>query len=351
METSAFDFDLPEGLIAQHPVEPRDRARLMVVRRAEGTIEHRVFTDLPELLAPGDVLARNDTRVVPARLVGRRAATGGRWEGLFLRDRGAGDWEILATTRGKPAEGEQVVVERADGDRLVLELVARGEQGRWVVRPNLAGPASTLALLERFGRVPLPPYIRKGVEGPGDRGRYQTLYARAAGAVAAPTAGLHFTEAVFERLSARGVATADLTLHVGPGTFRPIEAERIDDHVMHAEWAELTEATAALLNAHRARGGRTVAVGTTAARTLETAAAGASPSTIRPFTGETAIYLRPGHVFRGVDALLTNFHLPRSSLIVLVSAFAGVDLTRAAYAEAVRREYRFYSYGDAMLVL
>lgn len=352
METSAFDFDLPADLIAQHPVEPRDRSRLMVLRRGEGRIEHRVFADLPDLLAPGDVLVRNDTRVVPARLIGRRAATGGRWEGLFLRPLPDGAWEILATTRGKPAPGEDVIVGGGDGgDPLVLELVAKGEAGRWAVRPRSEAPAAEL--LERFGRVPLPPYIRKGEEGPGDRERYQTLYARVPGAVAAPTAGLHFTDAVFRRLEARGVATADLTLHVGLGTFRPIEAERIDDHVLHAEWAELSAATAAALDARRAAGGRVVAVGTTAARTLETAAAGPpdAPPRFQPFAGETALYLRPGHAFRGLDALVTNFHLPRSSLVVLVSAFAGLDLTRAAYAEAVRLRYRFYSYGDAMLVL
>jgi S-adenosylmethionine:tRNA ribosyltransferase-isomerase len=351
VETSAFDFDLPDELIAQQPAEPRDRSRLMVVRRSEGRVEHRVFAELPDLLAPGDLLVRNNTRVVPARLVGHREATGGKWEGLFLRVLASGDWEVLATTRGKPVEGERVVVGREGNETLVITLVARGEAGRWVVRP--ASDDTLPALLERFGRVPLPPYIRKGREGPGDRLRYQTLYAQVPGAVAAPTAGLHFTDDVFRRLSGRGIATADLTLHVGLGTFRPIEADRIDDHVLHAEWAELTPETVAALNRRRVEGGRIVAVGTTSARVLETAALGApdEPSVIRPFSGETAMYLRPGHVFRGLDALLTNFHLPRSSLIVLVSAFAGIELIRAAYAEAVRERYRFYSYGDAMLIL
>jgi S-adenosylmethionine:tRNA ribosyltransferase-isomerase len=350
VETSAFDFELPDDLIAQHPVDPRDRSRLMVVRRSEGRVEHRVFADLPGLLAPGDVLVRNDTRVIPARLVGRREATGGRWEGLFLRALPSGDWEVLATTRGKPARGERIVVGE-EGGGLCLTLVAKGEAGRWAVRPEPGGDPA--ALLERFGRVPLPPYIRKGREGPGDRVRYQTLFARVPGSVAAPTAGLHFTDDVFRRLAERGVGLADLTLHVGLGTFRPIEAERVEDHVMHAEWAELSAETAALLNARRGAGGRVVAVGTTAARVLETAAVGPddSPHAIRPFRGETSIYVRPGHTFRGLDVLLTNFHLPRSSLIVLVSAFAGLELTRAAYAEAVRQRYRFYSYGDAMLIL
>lgn len=346
METSAFDFALPDDLIAQNPVEPRDRSRLMVVRREAGRVEHRTFADLPDLLAPGDVLVRNNTRVVAARLVGTREATGGKWEGLFLREVEGGLWEILATTRGKPAEGEIVVVGQ-EGETLRLTLVSRGEGGRWLVRPGVEDDAS--ALLGRFGLVPLPPYIRKGREGPGDRLRYQTTYAQVPGAVAAPTAGLHFTPGLFERLAGRGIGSADVTLHVGIGTFRPIEVERIEDHVLHAEWAELSAETAAALDAARRRGGRIVAVGTTSARTLETASA--ATGVIRPFTGETAMYLRPGHVFRGLDALVTNFHLPRSSLLVLVSAFAGVDLTRAAYEEAVREKYRFYSYGDAMLIV
>jgi S-adenosylmethionine:tRNA ribosyltransferase-isomerase len=348
LQTSTFDFALPDELIAQHPAEPRDRSRLMVVDRRAGRWEHARFDELPERLNPGDVLVRNDTRVIPARLIGHREATGGKWEGLFLRalPDGDGTWEVLATTRGKPATGERVVVGRG----LRLSLVARGEAGRWVVRPEGHEGEPPAALLERHGEVPLPPYIRKGREGPGDRLRYQTLYARVPGAVAAPTAGLHFTDDVFRRLAARGIGSVDCTLHVGLGTFRPIEAERIEDHVLHAEWAELGPTAVAALAACRARGGRIVAVGTTSARVLETAAA-AGEGTLRGFAGETALYLRPGHVFRGLDALLTNFHLPRSSLLVLVSALAGVDLIRAAYAEAIRERYRFYSYGDAMLIV
>jgi S-adenosylmethionine:tRNA ribosyltransferase-isomerase len=342
LRTSCFDFDLPDDLIAQHPVEPRDRSRLLVVHRRSGTWEHRVFADLPELLGPGDLLVRNNTRVVPARLIGRREATGGKWEGLFLRARPDGAWEILATTRGRPAAGERVVL---DGG-LILTLLEKGEAGRWAVRPEDDGPAERL--LERHGHVPLPPYVRKGRDAPEDRLRYQTLYAAVPGAVAAPTAGLHFTPEVFAGLAERGVGWVDVTLHVGLGTFRPIEAERIEDHALHAEWAELPARAAEALNEARGRGGRIVAVGTTSARTLETAAA---TGTFRPFAGETALYLKPGHTFRGLDALLTNFHLPRSSLLVLVSALAGVELIRAAYAEAIRERYRFYSYGDAMLIL
>ncbi len=347
-----LDFDLPEDLIAQHPVEPRDRSRLIVVDREAGTIEHRTFADLPELLDSGDVLVRNDTRVVPARLLGRRESTGGRWEGLFLREcaDSSGSWEILAQTRGRPRVGERVIV----GEGLVLSLESRGETGCWIVRPVAEGSRavnageSALALLERHGQTPLPPYIRGGREFSGDRGSYQTVYARRPGSAAAPTAGLHFTDELLGRLAARGVAFVDVTLHVGPGTFRPITAERIEDHVMHAEWAELTASAVDVLNDRRRQGGRIVAVGTTSARTLETAALDGG---LRPFTGETRLFIRPGHAFRGLDALVTNFHLPRSSLLVLVAALAGEGLIRAAYEEAIRERYRFFSYGDAMLIV
>jgi S-adenosylmethionine:tRNA ribosyltransferase-isomerase len=345
---AAFDFDLPDELIAQHPVEPREQSRLMVIDRAGGTISHHQFAELPALLDGRDVLARNNTRVIPARLIGHREATGGKWEGLFLRDRDDGAWEVLATTRGRPISGERVVV----GQGLTLVLEGRGDGGQWVVRPLREGEtdqaASTFALLERHGQTPLPPYIRKGKESAGDRTRYQTIYALQPGSVAAPTAGLHFSESVFLNLTARGIAWIDLTLHVGIGTFRPIEAETIAGHVMHSEWADLSAEAIATLNARRARGGRIVAVGTTSARTLETASAS---GILKPFTGPTSLFIQPGHVFRGVDALITNFHLPRSSLLVLVTALAGVDLIRAAYAEAIQLRYRFFSYGDAMLIL
>lgn len=324
----------------------------MVVRRDSGTIEHLRFVDLPDLLGIGDLLVRNHTKVVPARLVGRRVSTGGKWEGLFLKVLADSDcWEILATTRGKPVAGESVVVAGVDAEELILSLVSKWEGGRWVVRPESSEPV--FALLERFGWVPLPPYIRKGVEETGDRSRYQTVYARVPGSVAAPTAGLHFTDRVFERLAAKEIISHDVTLHVGIGTFRPIEVERIEDHVLHAEWAELSQATASAVNRARGNQKRVVAVGTTSARVLETGAI-AAPSgrrEVSAFQGETSTYLRPGHTFRGIDALVTNFHLPRSSLLVLVSAFAGIDLTREAYAKAVQERYRFYSYGDAMVVL
>ncbi len=346
MLASEFDFDLPDELIAQHPIEPRDRSRLMVIDRRRGCWEHRTFTELPGMLDPADILVRNNTRVVPARLVGSRLATGGKWEGLFLRERTGGTWEMLATTRGRPALGEQVVV----GQGLTLVLEGRGKAGYWIVRPQptIDHHESTFALLERHGQTPLPRYIRKGRESVGDRLAYQTVYARHAGSVAAPTAGLHFTNEVFTRLEARGITWIDLTLHVGLGTFRPMEVERLEDHVMHAEWAELSAQAVDILTARRRQGGRIVAVGTTSARTLESAAVSGA---LLPFSGETRLFIRPGHVFHGLDALVTNFHLPRSSLLVLVSALAGLDLIRAAYAEAIRSRYRFFSYGDAMLIL
>jgi S-adenosylmethionine:tRNA ribosyltransferase-isomerase len=344
---SEFDFDLPDELIAQHPIEPRDHSRLMVVDRRRGCWEHRTFAELPELLDARDVLARNNTRVLPARLVGRRETTGGKWEGLFLREQAGGTWEMLATTRGRPSPGEQVVV----GQGLHLVLEARGAAGSWIVRPCRDvehQDEPTVALLERHGQTPLPPYIRRGRESPGDRLAYQTVYARRAGSVAAPTAGLHFTDQVFTHLDARGITWIDLTLHVGLGTFRPMEVQQLEDHVMHAEWAELSPLAVDTLQARRRQGGRIVAIGTTSTRTLEAAAAS---GTLHPFSGETQLFIRPGHVFHAVDALITNFHLPRSSLLVLVSALAGLDLIRAAYAEAIRNHYRFFSYGDAMLIL
>jgi S-adenosylmethionine:tRNA ribosyltransferase-isomerase len=344
--TSEFNFDLPDELIAQHPMEPRDHSRLMVINRRRGCWEHRTFAELPEILDRRDVLVRNNTQVVRARLAGRRAATGGKWSGLFLREQPGGSWEILATTRGRPGPGEHVIV----GQGLHLVLEGRGRAGSWIVRPLREGEhdESTWSLLERHGQTPLPPYIRHGRAASGDRLAYQTVYARQPGSVAAPTAGLHFTSEVFARLAARGMTWVDLTLHVGLGTFRPIEAEKLEDHVMHAEWAELPTEAVATLKSRRLQGGRIVAIGTTSARALETAAAG---ETLQPFSGEIHLFIRPGHAFRGLDALITNFHLPRSSLLVLVSAFAGLALTRAAYAEAIQRRYRFFSYGDAMLIL
>ena len=374
MHISEFDFELPPDRIAQYPAERRDHARLMVVDRRAGTMTHHRFHELPDLLTSGDLLVRNTSKVVPARLLGRREATGGRWEGLFVRaevDASGLVWELLAQTRGYPRPGEWIVINRRsdlelptgstdhEHEGLRLQLVGRGPGGTWKARPHLPdGPAtdpdSVWTLLERFGEVPLPPYIRHGREGAGDRDRYQTTYAQTPGSVAAPTAGLHFTPELFETLERRGVGVADLTLHVGIGTFRPLNVETIEAHHMHAETAHLPLATARRLNECRARGGRIVAVGTTSARTLEHVAHQVVTKTgtvgFEAFEGDVDLYIKPGHKFLGLDALITNFHLPRSSLIVLVSALAGVELIRDAYRVAIAEGYRFYSYGDAMLI-
>ena len=337
-----FDYHLPERLIAQHPAAERDSARLLVLRRADGALEHRTFRDLPELLAPGDLVVLNDTRVLPARVVGHREATGGKWEGLFLNATADGLWEMLAQTRGYPEPGTAFVTDT--GLRLILR--GRTDDRHWLMQPEAEGAPPDL--LARFGHIPLPPYIRKGREEAADRDRYQTVYARAAGSVAAPTAGLHFTPAVFERLAARGIGTARVTLHVGLGTFAPVKEPDPTKHTIHREWCEVTAGTAAAVRDAKARGARVVAVGTTTTRTLETAASG---GTIAPYCGETGLFIHEPYSFRAVDALVTNFHLPRTTLLLLVGALAGSELLERAYAEAVAREYRFFSYGDAMLVL
>jgi S-adenosylmethionine:tRNA ribosyltransferase-isomerase len=343
---STFNFDLPVELIAQQPITPRDHSRLMVIDRQRECWEHRTFDELPDLLRPGDLLVRNNSRVIPARLLGRRVATGGMWEGLFLRELQKGTWEILASTRGRPLPGEHVIV----GQGLDLVLESKNPSGSWVVRPDTKRNQleSTQDLLQKHGQTPLPPYIRRGHGSPGDQLAYQTVYAHRPGSVAAPTAGLHFTKELFQRLAASNITWVDLVLHVGLGTFRPIEVATLEEHKMHPEWIELSAEVATIIESRRAQCSRIVAVGTTSARVLETAAVG---GTLQPISGETDMFIRPGHVFRGLDALITNFHMPRSSLLVLVSAFAGVDLIRAAYAEAIRTRYRFFSYGDAMLIV
>jgi S-adenosylmethionine:tRNA ribosyltransferase-isomerase len=356
---SAYDYRLPEALIAQAPLPERDAGRLLRLSRETGSIGHHAFRDLPSLLRPGDLLVTNDTRVLPARLLGRRAATGGRWEGLFLAARSeaiAADgnprpaWEVLAKTGGRPRPGERVILSDPEGrDADALELVERLPGGIWLVTPaaGAATPEAAEALLARLGRVPLPGYIRGGEAAVDDAERYQTIFARRTGSAAAPTAGLHFTPRVLESLAARGVARAGVTLHVGLGTFRPIQSERIDDHRMHAEWCECPAETVAAIQRARAAGGRVVAVGTTCVRSLETAALGGD---LAAWSGRTDLFIRPGHRFRAVDAILTNFHMPRTTLLVLVSAFAGRPAILEAYDEAVRSGYRMLSYGDCMLI-
>jgi S-adenosylmethionine:tRNA ribosyltransferase-isomerase len=337
-----LDYELPAHLIAQEPCTPRDAARLMVVERATGNLAHHHFRDLPQLLRPGDLLVLNDTRVVPARLLGRRQ-TGGRWEGLFLREVAAGLWELLCKDAARLKEGESIELEPGP---LRLRLQQRTPEGRWLAVPSEPGPVEEL--LARCGHVPLPPYIRKGQAIAEDHLRYQTIYARRAGAVAAPTAGLHFTPAVFAALEQRGIAWTFLTLHVGIGTFQPIRTADVTQHVMHREWGELPASALSAIQACRTRGGRVVAVGTTTVRLLETVAA---DGPLRPWVGETSLYIYPPYSFRAVDALITNFHLPRSTLLLLVAAFASPQLLRQAYQTAIAEQYRFYSYGDAMLIL
>ena len=346
-DADLYDYDLPRELIAQEPLADRSAARLLVVDRATGGLHHRHVRDLPQILRPGDLVVVNDTRVVPARLVGRREKTGGRWEGLFLRiDAASGGWQLLASTRGRPAVGERVMLTDRDGaDAVGITLVGRADGGTWLAVPDSEEPFPTL--LARVGRVPLPGYIRGGVEHDGDLERYQTVFARAAGAAAAPTAGLHFTEPLLAELAARGIGRASVTLHVGLDTFRPITVDRLEDHPMHTEWCECPLATVAAITAARAVGGRIVAIGTTAARTLETASRGGR---LAAWSGPTDLFIRPGFQFRGVDCLLTNFHMPRTTLMVLVSTFASRGLIATAYEEAIRQRYRFLSYGDAMLI-
>lgn len=346
-ELDRFFYELPPGLIAQTPPATRSDARLMIVDRASQTLQHRHVRDLPEILAPGDCLVLNDTRVVPARLLGRRKLTGGRWEGLFLSAEPSGEWKLLGKTRGKLAPGEVVTLRDAHGeDALELTLRTKLPGGVWLARPNTTEDAWTV--LERVGRVPLPHYLARGEPTEADGRRYQTVYARSPGAVAAPTAGLHFTEEMLGELIDRGTFLVRLTLHVGPGTFRPIATAALADHRMHAESGTLTAAAVDRINLCRAAGGRIVAVGTTSVRVLETAA---SDGELRPWSGETDLFIRPPYRFRVVDAMLTNFHLPRTTLLVLVRTFGGDELVMRAYAEAIRERYRFYSYGDAMLIL
>jgi len=347
MNVDEFDFELPEELIAQTPLADRTASRLLSASRADGTIRHGSFTDLKQYLRAGDTLVLNDTRVLPARLHGVKPDTGARVELLLLKQLEGNSWETL----GKPAKRLRVGTElwfgSGDGGEPLLRAIVTeaGEMGARVVRFEYEGIFQEL--LDRLGEMPLPPYIRERLS---DRERYQTVYAKHEGSAAAPTAGLHFTPEYLEELRAMGIRTAFLTLHVGLGTFRPMSAERIEDHVMHAEYYELDEQNAELIRRTRQEGGRVVAVGTTSARTLETVAGRFGADAIQACSGWTDIFIYPGYAFRLTDALLTNFHLPKSTLVMLVSALAGRELTMKAYAEAIERRYRFFSFGDAMFI-
>jgi S-adenosylmethionine:tRNA ribosyltransferase-isomerase len=347
MKTADFDYDLPPDLIAQHPAAERDRSRMMVVHRGDGTIAHRTFTDLPAYLRAGDVLVVNNTRVIPARVFGRKPGTGGRVEILLLEEVQPGTWDVLLHAARRPAPGS--VVELGDGRAAAVILADEG--GRTTIRIQSDRPWREV--IEEIGLPPLPPYIKRKDAAPEvtaeDRERYQTLFAERPGAVAAPTAGLHFTPSVLAAIEAKGVARAAVTLHVGVGTFRPVEAENVEDHEMAEERYEIGETAAGRIEAARRAGGRVVAVGSTTVRALETVAA--EHGAVVSAAGRTRLFIRPPHAFQVTDALLTNFHLPRSTLLMMVSAFAGRELVLRAYAEAVRERYRFYSYGDCMLIL
>ncbi|HEX3599151.1 MAG TPA: tRNA preQ1(34) S-adenosylmethionine ribosyltransferase-isomerase QueA [Lacipirellulaceae bacterium] len=353
-----FDYEVPRRLVAQEPLRSRADARLMVVDRRRQSIDHQHVRDLPHLLEGGDRLVLNDTKVMPAQLAGVRAQTEGRWQGLFIEATPEGNWKILCKTRGKLSPGETIVLRDREGRPGVkLWLIERLEEGQWLAHAETDEP--TEQILERLGRVPLPPYIRGGNMVDEDVASYQTVYAQKLGAIAAPTAGLHFTRELLKSLEARGVAFSRVTLHVGLGTFRPIESDSWDEHRMHGEWGELSAATAAELNKTRSDGGRIIAVGTTVVRTLETAVRSngesakpaGEPAQIVPWQGTTDLFIRPPFEFRAIDTLMTNFHFPRTTLLVLVQTFGGSELIAEAYRQAIEEEYRFYSYGDAMLIV
>ncbi len=354
MRLADFDFELPEERIALRPASPRDAARLLVVG-ADGGLGDRSVRDLPSQLSPGDALVFNDTRVIAARLRGVRSRDGSAVavEATLLKRLSSSRWTALAKPGRRLAVGDRIAFGEATDRACALtdlsaEVIAKDEGGAITLAFELAGPDLDLAI-EAHGAMPLPPYIAgRRAEDAQDFTDYQTVYAREDGSVAAPTAGLHFTPQLLEALSAGGVALHFVTLHVGAGTFLPVKTEEVADHRMHAEAGEVSAATAAALNAARAGGGRLVAVGTTALRLLESAAD--ADGTIRPFHGETSIFITPGYRFRTADGLITNFHLPRSTLFMLVSAFSGLARMRAAYAHAIASGYRFYSYGDASLL-
>jgi S-adenosylmethionine:tRNA ribosyltransferase-isomerase len=341
MKTSDFDYQLPQELIAQTPLEPRDRSRLMVLERTQSSIEHRHFADLPDYLRAGDVLVFNDSRVIPARLQGKKAASGGKVELLLLRRVDSAVWEVLLKPAKRVAVGARLEIGEAD-DNIAAEVVGEGDEGIKLIR------FPEEVQLPELGKIPLPPYIRTPL---ADAERYQTVYARVPGSVAAPTAGLHFTLRLLERLKEKGIELLFVTLHVGLDTFRPVQEEDPLKHPIHKEYGIVTKEVADRLSQARGEGRRIICVGTTTVRIIEGAAQASRRSVIEPFQGGVELFILPGYCFRLVDALITNFHLPRSTLLMLVTAFAGRDFVLNAYKEAIARKYRFYSFGDAMLIL
>ena len=337
-----FWFDLPQELIAQEPADPRDSARLLCVRRGSGEIAHHVFRELPDLLHAGDLLVVNDSKVLPARLIGQKNGVGAVSELLLLRQEKGDVWECLARPGKRLKEGAEIVFGDGSLKAVILKTLEDGNK-----RVEFSYDTQTLyEKLDQFGRMPLPPYITRQLE---DQSQYQTVYAKELGSAAAPTAGLHFTPQLMDTLRQRGIEFAAVTLHVGLGTFRPVKEADIADHKMHSEWYSVSEETAQKISETKKNGGRVICVGTTSCRTLESVAA--KYGEIRPCSGNTSIFLYPGCEFRCMDGLITNFHLPESTLIMLVSAFYGYERTMAAYKEAVKQRYRFFSFGDAMLIL
>ena len=340
MKTSDFYYDLPQELIAQTPLDKRDASRLMTLDRVTGETAHHHFYELPDFLRPGDCLILNDSRVLPARLLGQRLPGGGACEVLLLIDRGEKTWECLVRPGRKMRTGAKLSFGNGE---LTAEVVEELPDGNRMVRFDYEG--IFLEVLERLGKMPLPPYIKEELQ---DQERYQTVYSKVVGSAAAPTAGLHFTPELLEQIAAKGVGIGYVTLHVGLGTFRPVKEEQITDHEMHSEYCVISQETADLINRTKANGGRCICVGTTSCRTLESWAA--EDGHMEAKAGWTNIYIYPGYQFKVMDALVTNFHLPESTLIMLVSAFAGREHVLAAYQEAVKERYRFFSFGDAMFI-
>ncbi len=348
-----YDYTLPSELIAQHPLKDRSAARLLVVDRDSQSVTHRSIGDLPQIMKPQDVLVTNNTKVVNARLFGVRTETGGQWEGLFLEACAEGAWLMMSKTRGTIRPGEVirlsagVATDNLSADvNISLQFQEKLEGGIWRVVPDC--DVHWTEVLESRGDVPIPPYIRGGRTEDSDQSNYQTVFAEKPGAVAAPTAGLHFTDELNDEIAEQGIQMCSVTLHVGLGTFRPISTQQIEDHVMHSERGEISDAVAQKLQATKDLGGRVVCIGTTAVRVLETAVVG---NGFEAWSGSTDLFIKPPYQFKAVDALLTNFHLPKSTLLILVRQFGGDELMRRAYQEAIDREYRFFSYGDAMLIL
>ncbi|MCT1398018.1 tRNA preQ1(34) S-adenosylmethionine ribosyltransferase-isomerase QueA [Paenibacillus sp. LC231] len=342
MNVDLYDFELPEHLIAQTPLLDRSSSRLLTLDKQSGDIRHQTFADIIDYLNPGDTLVLNDTKVIPARLFGAKEDTGAKAEVLLLKNMGQDRWEALVKPGKKLKKGN--VISFGDG-KLKAVIEEEGEMGARTLSFSYKGIFQEI--LDELGQMPLPPYIKEKLD---DRDRYQTVYAKHEGSAAAPTAGLHFTEALLEQIQAKGVDIAFITLHVGLGTFRPMSVDQVEDHVMHEEYYSLSQETAELLNETKRRGGRVIAVGTTSCRTLETVGSERNGEPLRESSGWTSIFIYPGYAFTVVDALITNFHLPKSTLVMLVSALAGREHIMKAYKEAVEKEYRFFSFGDAMFI-